>query len=113
MSIFQTTAPTKEQIFLKGSKASLIQLKSLVTMSFKNTWENPNITAQECFDALGVEAAKTLDAHYNCQLAIKLLDSSWQFLSPPHPYTVNVDGSVTVNYPEPEPEPEAPVEEGV
>lgn len=73
---------------------------------FDLVWNNRHKTAQEMFDLLGVLGKKAIDDHYALQLLIKSVDSDWVFLVPPLSYTVNVDDTVTVIYPEPEPEPQ-------
>jgi len=80
----------------------LASMKISAKRQFDLVWNNPNKTAQEVSDMLGVEACAAMDAHYSLQVLISSLDNTWVPLVPPLPYVRNLDGTITVTYPAPE-----------
>lgn len=60
-------------------------------------WENNDgLTPQQAFDAFGNEAGKLIQASLACSTLINTLFPNTVDVNPPHPVTVNQDGTVTV-----------------
>jgi hypothetical protein len=106
--IKEISQPTLKEEILAENTACLIQMKRSAHQVFDLFWNNPEKNAQEVCDLFGTDAAQAFLAHSKLQELIYLLDSSWVGLVPLYPYTINQDGSVTIEIPPPviEPEPE-------
>ena len=63
-------------------------------------WNNSSgLTAQEVFDEYGSDACQFFLLSQNIQTMLASVDSNYEPLVPPHPYTINEDGTVMVIYP--------------
>lgn len=103
MALINQIQPSSALTQIKNLSTALVnQMKYTARQQFDLVWKNPNKTAQEVSDMLGVEACAAMDAHYNLQVLIMSIDNSWVPLTTPLPYTRNLDGTITVTYPAPE-----------
>lgn len=104
--IKQGVPPTTVEKIRMANTQCLNIMKMTARNTFNMLWNNPDKTAQEVCNDLGVDAGKAFDLHSNLQGLIYSIDNTWVPLVPLYPYVLNLDGSITITYPEPEPEPQ-------
>lgn len=92
-----TPVEKKKQFIVQNSDSAMQMLKNSVISSFNLVWFSEDATPQEMFDAFGTKARDLFNISYQAQLFLKAVDDSWEMLVPPKPYTINDNGSVTVN----------------
>ena len=68
------------------------------TAIFNMIWHDDEITAQEVFDDYGSDSASLFLFSQNIQTMLYQADPNYVPLAPPYPYTINPDGTVTVDY---------------
>ena len=62
-------------------------------------WNNARgLTAQQLFDDYGTAAADLFTFSSSIQAMLAQADPNYTPLVPPYPYTINPDGTVTVDY---------------
>ena len=83
---------------IKNNRALLDRMKIMHTASFNRIWNNREFTAQEIFDKFGNEAVSLFIYSSQIQNLLRAIDPSYIPLPPPYPYTINEDGTVTVDY---------------
>lgn len=103
--IKRPTPPTEIEKIQMANTQCLNVMKATAKNTFDLFWNNPRKTAQEICDQFNTDASKAFDLHAGLQQLIYAIDNTWVPLTPLVPYTVNENGSVTINYPPP------PVEE--
>ncbi|HVS73089.1 MAG TPA: hypothetical protein VHQ47_17675 [Phycisphaerae bacterium] len=102
----QSPPSTPEQIAQNVQQRVTARINSLfqqmgATFAFcmSQVWQNQNVTPQQVFDAFGANGAELfrlanlLATTVNSAVPGTIADAS---LTPPLPYTINADGSVTV-----------------
>ena len=97
--------PTQE--VMKNIETINTRIYTVMLTGFKEIYDsiwnpvNPNVTAQNIFDAMGTNAAQFLQ---DAELMVSLILSVDPTFTPPQPLfplTINADGTITVNYPAP------------
>ena len=101
MSIIDPNTEVEVADVVKKIKLSnLVLYKKIlqaVNDGFSIIWGNKNFTAQEIFDAFGTEAKDLFILSSDLQTLLAKANPSFEPMIPPHPYTINQDGTVTVN----------------
>jgi len=67
------------------------------TYIFNQIWHNDEVSAQEVFDEYGNDAYQLFAFSQNIQTMLAQANPSYVPLVPPYDYTINPDGTVTVN----------------
>jgi len=104
MSIFENTQLDRDYQVLKN-KSEMVALNATILketedrhkMAFDMVWNNPNFTAQEVLNSFGNEAAALFIFSGQIQTMLKQAKPEYEILMPPLPYTINEDGTVTIN----------------
>jgi hypothetical protein len=65
--------------------------------NFKLVWQNRQLTPQQVFDAFGVEAVQLFQLAGAIQQMMNTLKPGCLPQTPPKPFTINEDGTVTVS----------------
>lgn len=106
MGLLDKQEPTQEEKIFELRKNITTMSKKLYSKMnsqhmqiFQMIWGNQNdLTAQEIFDEYGTDAAQLFLFSQNIQNMLAQADPSYIPLVPPYPYTINGDGTVTVDY---------------
>lgn len=102
MSIF--VPPT--QINLPLQEAQNLSTKNMIALdmlkrnyedAFNCLWHNPNATPQEILDVYGSNAAQLFLVSRDTALFIKSVDPTYEPPVLPKEFTINPDGTVTIN----------------
>lgn len=68
--------------------------------SFTIVWNNSKgFTPQEVLDEFGSDAKDLFVYSAQLQQILKVVNPAYEIIEPPYDYTINADGTVTVNYP--------------
>lgn len=103
MTIFQDrneqpTIPKEVQIaqqIRSANSRTLMMLKHGVQQAFDLVWKAPD--TQAVLDQFGTDAFTLFQASSEAQALIKSLDPSWEELVPPKKFTINGDGTITLD----------------
>ena len=92
-----TNYPLQEAMNLQEkSRIGLDILKANYKDSFACLWNNPNATPQEILDVYWVNAAQLFITSRDIAIFINSLDPTWEPPVSPNEFTINPDGTVTV-----------------
>ena len=95
LTLEQKQSQVKQRI-LAGINQNIAQLQGQFTSMFASVWLNPELTAQEVFDAFGTDAAAMFMIAAQTQGFLNTLKPGSCTQIPPKTYTINADGTVSV-----------------
>lgn len=106
MSILNGYEPTKDEkihdtrmLITKISNKLYQRINREHTEIFNYIWNNSDgLTAQEIFDEYGTNAVDLFTFSSNIQQMLSDANENYIALETPYTYTINPDGTVTVNY---------------
>ena len=79
------------------NKSLFEQIKQQHTTIFNEIWNNRmGLSAQQIFDSFDTDAKDLFIFSTHIQTLLKQVDPSYELLTPPLPYIMNEDGTVTV-----------------
>jgi len=103
IDIFKTTEKTRDELVKEQAERVAMEnlntlnfLKTRVKISFDLVWNNPIATPQEIFDSFGTNASKLFQTAGKTIEFIKSFDPSYEPPISNKTYTINEDGTVTI-----------------